>query len=217
MPLTVRNDTAIHESGHCIISYLNLDLFEIEFVTTNIDLSKAQDLSSLGGLKGHIKKDGETLTFQEYDVMILMCLAGMAADDVNHCECHLTRELYDNSIFAKKLNSNKYSGDCRLMIPHLQRLNSQLNVTERIYTISCQKLLHKIFTTDQIKNILLDLRNKIAHPLNQTLTGEEIIAYLDKTYLKEWKETEWIKIIDSRSLAYKKVKRTFWQKLFSRF
>ena len=79
MALTINNDTAIHEAGHCIISYMASDVFEIKFVTINQHLSRAQDPTSLGGLKAELIKDGE-LTFQEHDSVILMCLAGMAAD-----------------------------------------------------------------------------------------------------------------------------------------
>lgn len=226
MPLTINNDTAIHEAGHCLISYLALDLFEIQFVTANTELSKTQDSTSLGGLKGFIKKKTETLTFQDHDLMILICLAGMCADDINHCEGNLNEQLYDNSVFSKKMNSKKYSGDSKLLSPHLNTLVTSYNVDQRPYTISCQKLLNEIFTTDGIKSILIELRNRIANSPNQTIQGSEIIDYLDITDLKEWRENNWKKIIESRIVEFNKisqrktkpkVKQTWLQRFFDLF
>jgi len=205
MPLTINNDTAIHEAGHCIISYLALDLFEIEFVTANQELSKTQDLTSLGKLKGFIKKDVKTLTFQDHDLMILICLAGMSADDINHCECNLNEELYDNSVFAQKVISKKYSGDSALLTPHLSKLVSYYNVDQRPYTISCQRLLNETFATDWIKDILIEVRNKIASYPNQTIQGSEIITYLGTTELLEWRKNVWSKIIESRVIKFKNI------------
>ena len=70
MALTTENDTAIHEAGHCIIAYLASDFFEIELVTINLQLSKSQDSTSLGGLKGHLTKEAKELTFEEHDLRI---------------------------------------------------------------------------------------------------------------------------------------------------
>jgi hypothetical protein len=178
MALTINNDTAIHEAGHCIISYLATDLFEIKYVTANKNVSKTQDRTSIGGLSGSLKKEVGTLTFEDHDLMVLICLAGMAADDVNHCDCQLPEQLYDNRLFAAKLNSNKYSGDCQLFLPHIQRVMPHLSIEQRPYTISCQRLLHEIFSNQVITPILIDLRNQIANSPNQTLVSHENIAFL---------------------------------------
>lgn len=215
MPLTFENDTAIHEAGHCILSYLANDFFEIKFVTTDLGLSKAQDVTSLGGLKGRLIKDGESLTFEEHDIMILMGMAGMAADDINHCDCKLDDSLYDNSTFVCKLSSNKYSGYFRMLLPHLQRITNQLSVGERAYTTSCQKLLHELFITEWLRDILLELRDKIDSATNSTLTGDEINAYLDNSKLRSWKGKEWKKIIIDRKNKFKKQHhKTAMSKLF---
>lgn len=217
MALTLYNDTAFHEAGHGIIAYLAPETFVLEFITVNEYLSRQQDSSSLGGLKGHLVKDGETLSFQERDIMILMCLAGMAADDINHCECRLTSQLYENSIFAEKMNSKKYSGDTRLILPHLQRIVPLLKIEQRTYTKSCQKLLHELFTTDSIKTILLDLRNELANAPGKTLTGDQIATFLDNSPLKKWKSDVWPRIIESRQAAFAESKQTFWQRFISIF
>jgi hypothetical protein len=202
--LTFQNDTAIHEAGHCIIAYLAQEVFEIKFVTINSTLSKAQDLTSLGGLRGSLIKNEENLLFQDHDLMILMCMAGMASDDINHGNGLIDEELYENSSFAKKLNSNKYSGDAKLILPHLQRLVPELSVDQRTYTVSCQKLLHELFMTDWVTNILIGLRNKISNTSNQTITGIELVKHLDSTKLKHWKENDWTKIVEDRINKYEK-------------
>lgn len=217
MPLTTFNDTAIHEAGHGIIAYLAPETFVLEFITANEYLSRQQDSSSLGGLKGHLVKDGETLSFQERDIMILMCLAGMAADDINHCESKLTEQLYDNAVYAGKMNSKKYSGDARLILPHLQRIVPLLKVEQRTYTKSCQTFLHELFTTDWIKTLLLDLRNELANAPGKTLTGDQIDTFLNNTPLKKWKSDVWPGIIESRRAAFAKSKQTFWQRFLSIF
>lgn len=226
MPLTINNDTAIHEAGHCLVSYLAFDLFEIKFVTINTDISKIQDSTSLGGLKGCLKKEFNTLSFQDHDLAILVFLAGMCADDINHCEGNFNEKLYSNLVFAQKMNSIKYSGDFQLLIPHLSSLVVLHNIDQRQYTISCQKLLYEIFTIDWIKNILIELRNKIANSSNQTMQGSEIIAYLDTTDLKKWRENNWKKIIESRIVEFNsisqrvtkpKVKKTLLQRFFDLF
>jgi len=223
MALTINNDTAIHEAGHCIISYLATDLFEIKFVTANKNVSKTEDRTSIGGLSGSLKKEVDTLTFEDHDLMVLICLAGMAADDVNHSDCQLTEQLYDNRLFATKMTSNKYSGDCQLFLPHIQRVMPHLSIKQRPYTISCQRLLHEIFSNQVITPILIDLRNQISNSPNQTLVSHEIIAFLDKTELKNWRENEWREILTSRISEIKKKSisdillkywRSCWQKIF---
>ncbi len=226
MPLTINNDTAIHEAGHCLVSYLAFDLFEIKFVTINTDISKIQDSTSLGGLKGYLKKEFKTFSFQDHDLMILMCLAGLCADDINHCEGNLNEQLYDNFVFEGKMNSKKYSGDSQLLMPHLIELVTLYNIDQRQYIISCQRLLNEIFTIDWIKTILIELRNKIANSSNQTMQGSEIISYLDNTDLKKWRENNWKKIIEARMVEFNnisqrvtkpKVKKTWLQRFFDLF
>ena len=226
MPLTINNDTAIHEAGHCLVSYLAFDLFEIKFVTINTVISKIQDSTSLGGLKGRLKKEFKTLSFQDHDLAMLVFLAGMCADDINHCEGNYNEQLYDNFVFAQKMNSIKYSGDFQLLIPHLSSLIILHNIDQRQYTISCQRLLYEIFTIDWIKSILIELRNKIANSSNQTMQGSEIIAYLDTTDLKKWRENNWKKIIEARIVEFNnisqlvtkpKVKKTWLQRFFDLF
>ena len=150
MVITIENDTALHEAAHCIIAYLANDLFEIKFVTADLALSKSQDASSLGGLRGSLRKKVGTLTFEDHDLMVLICLAGMAADDINHSNNKLTEQLYDNTLFVRKMQSNKYSGDCQLFLPHLQRIEPRLCISQRQYTISCQRLLHEVFSNNMI-------------------------------------------------------------------
>ena len=205
MPITLYNDAALHEAGHCIIAYLNSEFFNTEFVTIDNTLSKFHDSNSIGGLKGRLKKDGETLTFAEYDQMALLTLAGMAADDVNHCNCQLSEKLYDNSVFAEKMNSNKYSGDVMLLGPLLQRIVPQLKVPQRAYTMSCQKLLHEILIEPEITCTMVTLRNALTNSNKKTLTGDEIFFILDDSPLKKLKEIRWKEIIEGRTAFYKLV------------
>jgi len=226
MALTKLNDTAFHEAGHCLISYLAPDLFEINFITVNLEHNKLQNANSLVGLRGSLKKKIETLTFEENDLMVLIYYAGMAADDVNHCNCQLTQQLYDNFVFAQKMNSNKYSGDAILSMPHLQKIIPALSIEQRQYTISCQRLLHEIFINKTITPILIELRNEISNftDTDKALSSKEIIDFLEKTELKNWRENEWKEIMISRIAEIKKTtnniiksnaRLSFWQKLFS--
>jgi hypothetical protein len=223
MALTRDNDTSLHEAGHCIISYLAHDLFEIKYVTSNFELSMFHDSTSIGGLRGSLKKEFGTLTFEDHDLMILIFLAGMAADDINYCNGILTEQLYENAVFAQKMNSNKYSGDSTLLMPHLQRLVPELFIEQRQYTISCQKLLHELFVNNKINPILLELRDELENSSKKTLTNREITSFLDDTELKNWRETEWQEIIKNRISEIKKTAhnstlpkagRSFLQKLF---
>lgn len=202
MALTIENGTAIHEAGHCIISYLASDFFEIELVTINLELSKLQDSTSLGGLKGRLTKEAQELTSEEHDLIILILLAGMAADDVNHCECKLNNTLYDTSEWVRKIELNKYSGDVAILRSHLAKLQPKLVINQRAYTISCQKLLHEILTTGWITELLILIRNKIVNSPDKTISGKEINSFLDSTDLKNWKENEWPEIFSSRIKMY---------------
>ena len=84
-------------------------------------------------------------------------------------------------------------------------------------------LLHEIFSNQVITPILIDLRNQISNSPNQTLVSHEIIAFLDKTELKNWRENEWREILTSRISEIKKKSisdillkywRSCWQKIF---
>lgn len=205
MALTLNNDTALHEAGHCIIAYLAIDLFDIKFVTANSVLSKTQDPRSLGGLRGSLKKKFDTLTFEDHDLMVLILFGGMAADDVNHCNCQLSEDLYDNSIFASKMNSFIYMGDCYYSQQHILGVLPELRIAQRPYTINCQKLLHGIFSNPYITPILIDLRNQIENSPEKTLVNHEIITFLDNTELKNWRDNEWRDLMASR---ISEIKRT---------
>lgn len=204
MKLTIKNDTAFHEAGHCIMAYLAADILETKNVTANKNVSQTQDITSLGGLSGSIIKDVNTLTFEDHDLMVLVFFAGMAADDVNQCNCQLTEQLYDNLVVIEKMNSNEYSGDCFKMRPHLQRVIPQLSINHIQYFISCQRLLHEIFTTNIITPILINLRNLIETSLNQTLFNPEIQSFFNKSELKNWRENEWKEIMAKRIAKIKK-------------
>lgn len=203
MALTINNDTSYHEAGHCFIAYLASDFFELEFVTANVTVAKKQDVTSLGGIKGKLIKEGESLNTEEYDLMVLMSLAGMAADDINHTNGIIHDRLYDNKTWSDKLNSKKYSGDREVMMPSLQRLDPRWLVSQREYTLSCQKLLHELFTTDPIKTMVLGLRNLIDNAKNKTVSGKDIFDFLESKGLIDWKDKNWPRISDQRSKMFK--------------
>jgi len=198
MAITRINDTSLHEAGHCFIAYLASDFFELEFVTADSAIAKKQDITSLGGIKGKLTKDGELLETLEYDLMVLMALAGMAVDDINHSNGIINDEFYDNGIFVGKLKSNKYSGDVETMYPSLQRLETRLKVNQREYTISCQKLLYELFSTEPTKSILFSLRDLIDNATEKTVLGNDIATFLNDSGLNDWKEDKWIVISDER-------------------
>lgn len=120
MAITITNDTSLHEASHCFVAYLARDIFDIEFVTADVAMARTQDATSLGGIKGKLSKDGELSETLEHDLMVLISLAGMASDDINHTNGIIQDGLYDNQLFVDKLNSNKYSGDFATMYPFLQ-------------------------------------------------------------------------------------------------
>lgn len=198
MAITITNDTSLHEAAHCFVAYLASDIFDIEFVTADAVMARTQDATSLGGIKGKLSKDGELLETLEHDLMVLMSLAGMAADDINHTNGVIHDGLYDNKLFVDKLNSNKYSGDFAAMLPSLQRLDSRWMVEQREYTKSCQKLLHNWFATEPTKSILFELRNLIDNSPNKTVSGSDINLFLDKNGLNEWKLSNWEVISNER-------------------
>jgi len=224
MAITVNNDTSLHEAAHCFVAYIASDFFETEFVTADSIIAKTQDLTSLGGIKGKLTKDGESLKTLEHDLIVLISLAGMAADDINHSNGVIYDGLYDNKLFVNKLKSVKYSGDFDAMYPSLQRLDSRLVVNQREYTISCQKLLHNLFNAEPTKSILFGLRDLIENAPNKTVSGAEIHSYLDENGLMEWKLNNWDVISNNRLMMFKSSAtnsslliswRKWWQKLFS--
>lgn len=205
MAITIYNDTSYHEAGHSFLAYLASDIFELEYVTANATTSKKQDISSLGGIKGQFKKDPETLETLEYDLAVLMSLAGMAADDINHSDGAVNSELYDNKVFADKLNSKKYGGDSYYLQASLQRLAPKLNINQREYTLSCQKLLYELFTKAPTKSILLELRHLIHNAESKTVSGIEVFNFLEKKGLKDWKDKNWNTISNKRSQILKQL------------
>lgn len=198
MPVTIQNDTALHEAAHTILAYLNSDIFNIEMVTINEKISRYEDSRSLGGLKGRLIKEPQNLNFQDHDRMTLMLLAGMAADDINHNDKELSETLYKNEIWSEKMNSNKYSLDATLASAHITRLEPQLRISQREYTLSCQKLLHEILLKEWIFNLLIGLKTKLESASDNTLTKTEINKFLNNTALKSFKENEWKGIIKNR-------------------
>lgn len=220
MALTHENDTALHEAGHAIIAYLISDIFEFMYVTSNVNFSRAHDCTSKGGLRGRLIKGNDELTFEDCDKMFLLFLAGFVADEINNSNCNIEDSFYDNSVWATKMNSVKYSGDKENFIPFLALIQNKYGVQQRKYTICCQELLYDIFTTDWITNLLLEIRYMIETAESQTVTGEEITRYLDATNLRSWKNTEWNSIVNSRKERFfiespKKV--GFLKKFFSLF
>jgi len=203
MAITIQNDTSYHEAGHCFIAYLASDFFELEFVTADSTKSKKQDASALGGIKGQLKKDPESLKTEEHDLMLLMSLAGMAADDINHSDGVIDSDFYDNKVFTDKLKSNKYGGDAFFIAASLQRLAPQWNVKQRVYTINCQKLLYKLFTEAPTKSILLELRNLIHNATNKTLSGTQVYRFLKEKGLENWKQENWNTITEKRQHLFK--------------
>ena len=67
MAITINNDTSLHEAAHCFVAYLASDFFVLEFVTADSAISRTQDATSLGGIKGKLSKDGESLETLEYE------------------------------------------------------------------------------------------------------------------------------------------------------
>ena len=198
MAITITNDTSLHEAAHCFVAYLASDFFDLEFVTADTTMARTQDATSLGGIKGKLSKDGESLETLEYDLMVLLSLAGMAADDINHSNGIINDHLYDNKSFADKLNSNKYSGDAETILPSLQRLHPKWKVEQREYTINCQKLLYEWFSTEPTMSILLGLRDLIDNAPNKTVSGNDIHAFLHEKGLNEWKINNWHTISTER-------------------
>lgn len=111
MPLTTKNDTAFHEAGHALISYLASDIIVVQFVTANISLSRIQETNSTGGVKGRLTKDPKKLTFCDHDILFLMSLAGKVADDINHLGGTPNKNLLSNSNFAESMSDRRYLGD----------------------------------------------------------------------------------------------------------
>lgn len=202
MALTFENDTALHEAGHSMIAYLISDIFEFQYVTSNESFSRAHDCSSIGGLKGKLKKEGDELTFEDCDKMFLLFLAGFIADEINNCNGNIEESFYDNSVWSAKMNSIKYSGDVKNYVPFLYKVQEQFRVNQRDYTKSCQKFLCDIFTTNWILDLLLNVRSLITSANEQTITGQEINQYLDTTSFKSWKNNEWNLMIEARKKEF---------------
>jgi len=194
MPITKFNDTAYHEAGHAIIAYLIPDLFKIEMLTANKEKSLGYDRHALGGIKGKIVKDSKQLNIYDHDKLALLFMAGMAADDMNHANNNIDSKLYNDQEFGHKINSFKYSFDIDLFSRHLNNLKLKLAVKEREYTLSCQKLLYQIFTDEVIGAVILNLRHTLISNPGQTISGENVISFLDNSDLNLWKSNNWTDI-----------------------
>ena len=201
MPITTINDTAFHEAGHALITYLNNDFFLFEYVTIDENFSRMHDYRSIGGIKGRLKKDTSALSLIEHDKLCICSLAGLAADDINHNNGKVSEEFYNDQIWAGKMNSNKYLGDSYILGSHLSVLSQNLLVEQRVYTKSCQEILYRMFVDESLSMVLLELRNLLHH--SKTLLGDDISAFLDSTFLKSWKQSEWdVNFVNSRRILY---------------
>lgn len=98
---------------------------------------------------------------------------------------------------------------------HLPIIMTLIRVKQTQYMASCQELLYEIFFTDWIITIMMELRNKIAEAPEQTLSGQQLLNYLDQTRLKTWKDKEWQKIKTERASKFelgrfrKLIRKTF--------
>lgn len=203
MPLTVYNDTVLHEAGHTMIAYLAQSILEIDFVTVENHLSKTQDYRSAGGLKARLKINPDSLNFKEHDVMVLICLAGLAVDDINHSGGRLTTDLYEYTAFLQRINSFKYKGDFLLLIPHLEQLQPALKMSQRDYIGHCQEFLYDFFTTHWA--VLVGLRNELVKTPDYTLQDSQIKSFLDNSPLRKWMNEEWNTVIESRASNFTKM------------
>lgn len=218
MALTYENDTALHEAGHAIIAYLITDIFDFLYVTSNENFSRAHDYTSKGGLRGRLRKKTDELTFEDCDKIFLLFLAGFIADEINNYNCNIEESFYDNSVWAAKMKSVKYSGDVENYVLFLYIIQEKYKVPQRDYTKSCQNFLYDIFTTNWITHLLLDIKNLIETVENQTITGEDIVQYLDSTKLKDWKEVEWNSVIQARMEEFGiKPEKNIFKRFFSLF
>ena len=86
MPISAANDTAFHEAGHTLITYLNGDFFGIKYVTIDTEISSVRDARSIGGISARLLKEPGSLSLIEHDKLCVCSLAGFAADDVNHSD-----------------------------------------------------------------------------------------------------------------------------------
>jgi hypothetical protein len=112
--------------------------------------------------------------------------------------------LYEDNAFLQRINGIKYQGDLQLLIPHLERLQPELSVSQRDYIGHCQEFLYDFFTT--YWTVLVELRNELVKAPDYTLHDSQIKSFLDNSQLKKWMDEEWNRVIESRVSIFKKRK-----------
>lgn len=179
-------DSAYHECGHVIISKLFNDLFRINFITINLDVSAKHDPKSLGGMNGKLKKPANELTILDHDSLILIFLAGMCTDDLIRENFKINDVWYSIPCYAQKLNMDEYSGDSEFVQNQISFIDKHINSKHAPYIIESLKFLHQIICSKEIRETLEMLRKSLIESSNKTLNENEINEIINQSPFNDW-------------------------------
>lgn len=196
MALTKPNDIAIHEAGHVLISYLMSNLVEIHCVTIDTEYSKAIDEYSDGGLVFKYIKSSTLLNYLDLDQFCLLNLAGLAADLINEHNGKITNDYFFTEKFPEKIQHFNYQGDMIAFNNHFHKLREKLRFPPSHYNYLSIKLLIELFSNTNVLRILIEVRDLVEG--YKTIDGRTLVDYLDFSYLRNWKISNWQKIKDAR-------------------
>ncbi len=183
-------DNSYHEAAHTLMAYIFADIFEIEFVTLNLEKSKLNDIESEGGLKSKIIKKYDTLSPLENDSIILTFFAGYCADDIFN-QTPITDTIYEPKYWAPKLSKKRYEGDVEKMNDYLVSLLPKINLEQAPYFSNCMKFLHKFFQKQEVWGTIELISKELSNDENLTLTSEKLTSIIESTeILKWWKQNK---------------------------
>lgn len=192
-----QNNYFQHESGHVILANIFKDVFDVEFVTVNEEISKKLDPLSKGGMKAKARKKNTELTINENDYLILIFLGGLCADDINEND-EINDAFFEMSTWGPKLSKQKYSGDNYYINRHFQLIKESVNLDWETYIGSSIKLVYSILQNPIIRNTIKQLEAEIKKSINNTLQNEQINNTIAQSELSKWIDENYKSILSER-------------------
>ncbi|MEI7504479.1 MAG: hypothetical protein WCJ61_14460, partial [Paludibacter sp.] len=138
----------------------------------------------------------------DYDGLIIICLAGICTDDILNNNGSILEEFYQTKVWASKFNEPKYSGDIQLIVNYFSRINNLLNIEWINYIEITLRFLHKIINNEIVWESIVKMKNELEKSPTKTLYSNQINLIIDNTRLSNWKEENFSKIIAERSKLF---------------
>ena len=198
-----RYDNAFHECGHLIISKYFHELFEVDYVTLDIDLAKELDAQSLGGLKFNAKVLFDSMSVSDHDKVILMSLAGLCADDIYFYCGEVNQGEFLPRVWDNKFQNSRYSGDIPIFYKHFERIKDSVYDTHIIFITITLRQICELMAGIKVWPILTSMRTALLESKDKTLTDDRINEILEGAMFSEFINSTKANFINDRADLYK--------------